>query len=109
MEEKKTNKNWSLQDIMNGNIFRNQWMQQQYKLVTLIVVLIIVYIFQGYRSQRQMAYLVQVNKAIQDARYEYLTISAELSEMTRQSAISARLRESGSNVKESDTPAIRVQ
>lgn len=109
MDEKKKHTGWSVQNIMNGNIFRSKKIQQQYKLLALILFLLIFYIFQGYRSQRQITRLVQVNKEIQDARYEFLTVSAELSEMTRQSAISARLRQADSRVKESDTPAIRVK
>lgn len=99
----------SLQDVLNGDVFTKDWMKRQYKLLALIVVLVIVYIFEGYRAQQQMAHLVQLTKDIKDARYEYLTVSAELSEMTRQSAISVRLQAAGSPVKESVTPAVLIE
>jgi len=98
----------SIQDILNGNIFTKGWMKRQYKLFVLIFVLLIIYIFAGYQSQKQQARLADLSRDLQDARYEYLTINAELVEMSRQSVISKRLKEAGSNVKESTTPAIRI-
>ena len=98
-----------LQDVLNGNIFTSGWVRKQYRLFLLIFVLLIVYIFEGYQSQRQQARIVELNRALQDAHYEYLTINAELTEMSRQSVISMRLKEAGSKVKESTTPAVSVR
>lgn len=102
------NKHKFIQDVLNGNIFTQGWMRKQYKLFVLIFVLLIVYIFLGYQSQKQQARIVELNRALQDAHYEYLTVNAELVEMSRQSVVSKRLREAGSNVKESITPAVRI-
>ena len=98
-----------MQDVLNGNIFTMQRVRRHYKLFLLIFVLLIVYIFEGYQSQRQQARIVELNRALQDAHYEYLTVNAELTEMSRQSVISKRLRDAGSNVKESVTPAVSVR
>jgi len=97
-----------IQDVLNGNIFTQERMRKQYKLFALIFVLLIFYIFLGYQSQKQQARIVELNRALQDAHYEYLTVNAELMEMSRQSVVSKRLREAGSNVKESLTPAVRI-
>ena len=99
----------SFQDVLNGNIFTKASVRKQYKLFLLIFVLLIVYIFLGYQSQRQQARIVELNKALQDAHYEYLTVNAELTEMSRQSVISKRLHDAGSNLKESITPAVSVK
>ena len=98
-----------MQDVLNGNIFTMQRVRRHYKLFLLIFVLLIVYIFEGYQSQRQQARIVELNRALQDAHYEYLTVNAELTEMSRQSIISRRLKDAGSNVKESTTPAVSVR
>ena len=98
-----------LQDVLNGNIFTSGWVRKQYRLFLLIFVLLIVYIFEGYQSQRQQARIVELNHALQDAHYEYLTVNAELTEMSRQSVVSMRLREAGSKVKESNVPAVSVR
>ena len=99
----------SFQDVLNGNIFTKERVRRHYKLFGLIFVLLIVYIFEGYQSQRQQAHIVELNRALQDAHYEYLTVNAELVEMSRQSIVSKRLREAGSNVKESTVPAVTVK
>ena len=99
----------SMQDVLNGNIFTKQRVRRHYKLLLLIFVLLIVYIFEGYQSQRQQARIVELNRALQDAHYEYLTINAELTEMSRQSIVSKRLKDAGSNVKESTTPARSIK
>lgn len=98
-----------LQEVLNGDIFTKGWVRRQYRLFAMIFVLMIVYIFEGYQSQRQQARIVELNRALQDAHYEYLTVNAELTEMSRQSVISKRLRDAGSNVKESVTPAVSVR
>ena len=98
-----------MQDVLNGNIFTMQRVRRHYKLFLLIFVLLIVYIFEGYQSQRQQARIVELNRALQDAHYEYLTVNAELTEMSRQSIISRRLKDAGSNVKESNVPAVSVR
>ena len=98
-----------LQDVLNGDIFTKGWVRRQYRLFAMIFVLMIVYIFEGYQSQRQQVRIVELNRALQDAHYEYLTVNAELTEMSRQSVISKRLRDAGSNVKESVTPAVSVR
>ena len=98
-----------LQEVLNGDIFTKGWVRRQYRLFAMIFVLMSVYIFEGYQSQRQQARIVELNRALQDAHYEYLTVNAELTEMSRQSVISKRLRDAGSNVKESVTPAVSVR
>ena len=98
----------SMQDVLNGNIFTKNLVRRQYKLFILIFGLLIVYIFEGYQAQKQQARIVELNRALQDAHYEYLTVNAELVEMSRQSVIAKRLRDAGSDVKESTTPAVRI-
>lgn len=99
----------TVQDVLNGNIFNHEAVREQRKLFALILIMIIIYIFQGFAAQKQQARIVQLNKEIQDAHYEYLTVNAELVKMSRQSVIGQRLHDAGSKVKESNTPAIRIQ
>ncbi|MBE6325279.1 MAG: hypothetical protein E7074_09975 [Bacteroidales bacterium] len=108
-EENEHKEHIRLQDILNGNIFTSGWVRKQYRLFGLIFVLLIVYIFEGYQSQRQQARIVELNRALQDAHYEYLTVNAELTEMSRQSVVSKRLKDAGSNVKESTVPAVSIR
>jgi hypothetical protein len=75
----------------------------------LISGLVFLYIYLGYQSQRQMRMLSDLQKELQDVQMTQLTVNAELMNKSRQSSIAKMLQEKGSKLKESNTPAIRVQ
>lgn len=100
---------FSLRDILSGNVLGHEWFKQQYKLILLISGLIFVYIYCGYQSQRQQRQLSDLQKELQDAQMVQLTVHAELMNKSRQSSITKMLQDKGSKVKESNTPAIKIQ
>lgn len=97
------------QDILSGNIFRRDQFRRQYKLAALVIFLFVIYIDNGYRAQRQQIRLVELDKQIEDAHHEYLSLSANFVNQTRQSVIAERLREQGSTIRISRTPATRIE
>lgn len=97
------------QEVLSGNVFRRGWFRRQYKLAGLIIVLFGLYIDNGYRAQRQQVRLIELDKQIEDAHHEYLSLSAMFVDQTRQSVIAERLQEQGSNIRISRTPAIRIE
>ena len=99
---------FSLRDVLSGDILTKSWFQRQYKVIGLISVLIFIYIHCGYLAQRQQRHLSKLQKELQDAHYVQLSMKAEFMEKTRQSSISTMLSEQGSNIKPSNTPAIRI-
>jgi predicted negative regulator of RcsB-dependent stress response len=104
----KTKRN-SLRDVISGAVLLQDWFRGQYKLIVMVSVLIFMYIYCGYQSQRQQKQLSDLQKELQDTQMVRLTVSSELVDKTRQSSISAMLQANGSKVKESRTPAIRIQ
>lgn len=99
----------SFKEILSGNILSNGWLKNQYKLILLICGLIFLHIYSDYQSQRQQKLMSDLKKELVDAQMTHLTISAELMEKTRQSSIARMLKENGSKIKESNTPAIRIE
>ena len=97
---------FSLRDVLSGDILTRSWFQRQYKVIGLISVLIFIHC--GYLAQRQQRHLSKLQKELQDAHYVQLSMKAEFMEKTRQSSISTMLSEQGSNIKPSNTPAIRI-
>lgn len=71
--------------------------------------MIFVYIYCGYQSQRQQRQLSDLQKELQDAQMVQLTVHAELMNKSRQSSIAKMLQDKGSKIKESNTPAIKIQ
>lgn len=102
-------KKYSVKDILSGNVLGQDWFRQQYRLILLISGLVFLYIYFGYQSQRQMRMLSDLQKELQDVQMTQLTVNAELMNKSRQSSIAKMLQEKGSKLKESNTPAIRVQ
>lgn len=98
----------SVRDILNGNILTKRFIQRQYLLIILMVVLSIVYIDNRYSSEKQITNITELKRKIQDAKYESLTISAELMEISRQSNILLMLQSKGIDLRPGDTPPIVI-
>lgn len=98
-----------LQKILNGDIFRNEKVAQQYPLLVLIGVFIFVSILMGFVSEWQYVRIGALKKELHDARNEELTISSELVNSTRQSAVARTLKENGSKLREAETPVIVIK
>lgn len=98
-----------IQHWLSGEIFRSERVKQQYPLIGLILALVFVYILGGYNSDRQQRQLSDIKREVRDLKYEYLTIRAQLVDMTRPSAVAAELKERGSQLKENQEPVIYVR
>ena len=72
-------------------------------------MLIFLYIYCGYQSQRQQRKLHDLQQELQDVRMTQLTVNSELMNKSRQSSIVSLLEEKGSQLKENKTPVIRIQ
>lgn len=99
----------SVRDILNGNILTKKFIRRQYLLIILLVVLSIGYIDNRYASEKQIANMVMLKKNIQDAKYESLTISAELMEISRQSNLLLLMESKGMQLKPGSTPPIVIE
>lgn len=98
----------SFQEILSGDFLSSGWLKRQYRLIIMISVLIFFHIYSDYLSQRQQKELSNMRKELLDAQMTHLTVSADLMEKTRQSSIAKMLKEKGSKVRESNTPAIKI-
>lgn len=99
----------NIQSWLNGEMLRSSTIRKQYKLIGLILVLIFVYILSGYRAMEQQHRLSDLRKEVRDKKFEYLTISSQLVNETRQSRVAKQLEERGSKLQPNQKPAIRIQ
>ena len=93
-----------IQSWLNGDRFRSQRFREQYPLIGLIVALVFIYILTGYQSVKQQHRLTDTKKEMLDAKFRYMTISAQLTDVTRQSQVASALREQGSTLEENRVP-----
>ncbi|MCQ2330985.1 MAG: hypothetical protein MJZ55_03250 [Paludibacteraceae bacterium] len=97
-----------MQQIANGDILTHSWFRRQYKLILLIAGLIFIYIFMDFQAQRQQHHLTTLQKELQETQFEHLTIEAELTKKTRQSAIKEELQARGSELQENVRPVMYI-
>ncbi|MBO4250447.1 MAG: hypothetical protein J5884_04230 [Paludibacteraceae bacterium] len=97
-----------IQGWLNGDKLRSKKIRDQYPLLGLIAVLIFLYILTGYQSDRQVNRLSDTKKEMLDAKFKYMTISAQLTNTTRQSQIIEALRANGSALQENTKPPTKI-
>lgn len=102
-------KSSTIRDILNGNILTKNFFQKQYGLLVMIAVLTFLYVDNRYSCETQLAKEIQLKKDIQDAKYESLTISAELMEISRQSNVQKLVQANGVNLIETAMPPIVIE
>ena len=102
-------KSSTLRDILNGNILTKKFLQKQYGLLIMIAALTFLYVDNRFYCETRLAKEIDLKKKIQDVKYESLTISAELMEISRQSNVMNKVNESGINLIQSTTPPIVIE
>lgn len=98
-----------IQSWLNGDRLRSKKIREQYPLIGLIVGLIFLYILTGYQSVKQQHRLTDTKKEMLDAKFRYMTISAQLTNTTRQSQVMEALHTNGSDLQENRVPPIKIE
>lgn len=98
-----------IQSWLNGDKLRSKKIREQYPLIGLIVGLIFLYILTGYQSDKQQNRLSDTKEEMLDAKFRYMTISAQLTNTTRQSQVVQALRENGSSLQENRVPPTKIK
>lgn len=77
----------------------------------IIALLLIIFVFISYRYSvlRKMAEVESLERQLKDAKYEALSISAELTKASRQSQIEQRIVKEGLDLKVSDQPCYVIK
>lgn len=102
-------KSSTLRDVINGNILTKNFFRKQYALLALIALLAFMYVDNRYYCETQLAKVIELKKSIKDVKYESLTISAKLMEISRQSNIMRMVNERGLNLEVTETPPILIE
>jgi hypothetical protein len=98
-----------IQSWLNGDQLRSKRFRDQYPLIALITALIFVYILTGYQAAKQQHRLTDTKKEMLDAKFRYMTISAQLTNTTRQSQIIEALHTNGSPLQENRIPPTKIK
>lgn len=98
-----------IQSWLNGDKLRSKKIREQYPLIGLIVGLLFVYILTGYQAVKQQHRLTDTKKEMLDAKFRYMTISAQLTDETKQSKIISALKAQGSALQENRIPPTKIE
>lgn len=98
----------NIQSWLNGDRLRSKRFKQHYPLFGLIIGLVFLYILTGYQAVKQQHRLTDAKKEMMDAKYQYLTIHAELTNTTRLSQIIEALKSKGSTLQENTIPTVKI-
>ena len=102
-------KSSTIREILNGEILSKNFLRKQYGLLIMIAVLAFWYVDNRYTCETQLAKEIELKKEIQDLKYESLTISAELMEISRESNVLRMVNTNGLDLIQSNTPPIVIE
>ncbi|MFA6580407.1 MAG: FtsL-like putative cell division protein [Paludibacter sp.] len=102
-------KSSTIRDILNGEILSKNFFRKQYGLIIMIAFLAFFYVDNRFECETQLAKEIELKKKIQDLKYESLTISAELMEISRQSSVLGMVKSENLQLIESDIPPVVIE
>ena len=85
----------SLKSILGGDILQSKFFLRQVAFVMFVVVLMLFYTANRYNSQQEIITIDSLKLKLQEERYNVLTQSGELRNLSRQSNIELKLKENG--------------
>lgn len=99
----------SLGSIMGGDFLVHPFFRRQIKLLFLILIYVLFYIDNRYDVQQQMIEIDKLEKKLIDVKYNSLTRSSELTELSRQSRIEEFIRSHQSELQTATNPPFLIK
>jgi len=98
----------TLKDVASGEALGREWLQRQIPFIIFLVMIALFYINNRFAYEAQLRDIDRLKKELVDAKYESLTVSEELMQMSRQSYVVDKLHEQGSNLQVSTEPSVVI-
>lgn len=97
-DEAPLSSSFTLRKILGGDILTAQVIRRQIWLIVLVVFFIIIYISNRYSIQQDMIEIDQLQKELQNAKYEALSSSSQITERSRESNVLKMLQNNKDSV-----------
>lgn len=94
--------------LLNGNFLLSRKVLRFFPLVLFVQILALVYIANGFLSERGVVRLSKSGKEIKELRSQYITSKAKLMNQAKQSAVLNELKRRGMDIEESTRPPIII-
>ncbi len=92
-EEHPNSSQFTLRKILGGDILNAKQVKAQVGVILLITVFMLVYISNRYRCQSAQIEIAQLEQELQDIQKKSLSMSSELTELTRETNVLQKLKE----------------
>lgn len=100
--------NRSFRQWMNGDILTTNFVRSQIFLFLLVCVIAIFYIDNRFACEQQIVKINRLKEQLTNAKYEALTTSSILMQISRQSQVAVEVNSKGIDLQPSSEPAIKV-
>lgn len=98
-----------VREFLNGSFLLKGFISKYYKGLLIFIFCSFLYIGNRYACEKQLATIVSLQKELKDVKYEALSTSAELMQMSRQSNVQKTLSEKGISLEISKTSPIIIK
>lgn len=98
----------TFKEIASGEALSREWLQRQIPFILFLAIVALFYINNRFTYEKKMRDIDGLKKELVNLKYESLTVSEELMQMSRQSYVIDRLSEQGSNLQVSTQPAVVI-
>jgi hypothetical protein len=108
-DETEKPKSFSFRKLMSGDILMSKFFRGQLFLFLLLCVIAIFYIDNRFACEQQIVKINRLKEQLTNARYEALTTSSVLMQISRQSQVVVEVTNKGLDLQTSTEPAIKVE
>lgn len=95
--------------ILGGTVLTEDFFWKNARFIITVFVIIVLYISNRYSCIEKMAEIEKLQRELKDAKYESLTISAELMGVSRESKVEDLVQKNGVDLKLTKEPTYKIK
>lgn len=95
--------------VFGGSVLTEDFLLKNIRFISIVLLIIFVFIGHRYVVLQQMSEMEKLKQQLKDAKYEALTISADLTEASRLPEIEKLIDQEGLELKISNEPVYRIR
>lgn len=95
--------------VFGGSVLTEDFLLKNMRFIVIVLVIIFVFIGHRYTVLQKMSEIEKLQRELKDAKYEALTISADLTKASRLTEIEKMIEKEGLGLKISKEPVYRIR
>ncbi len=95
--------------ILGGTVLTEDFFWKNARFIITVFIIIVLYISNRYSCIEKMAKIESLQRELKDAKYESLTISAELMGVSRESRVEELVQKNGVEISQTGEPTYKIK